>query len=650
LTEGRKKQNKAGSEVKTFPISSTLEEIQANITIATNTFSKPSKEQLINQALKFHSQGNNLEAAKYYKYFISQGCNDPIVFSNYGIVLKNLGQLKEAENSYHKAIKLNPASPNFHYNLGNVLKDLGRSSEAEISTRKAIELKPDFAEAHLNLGNIFRDLGKLQEAELSTRKAIKQNPSFTNAHLNLGAILQELGKLEEAELSTRKAIKLKPDLAEGHLNLGNIYCDLGKLEQAESSTRKALKLKTDCVDTHIQLGEILFDLGKPEEASIYDWNAIRLDPSFIFLESYQNDLRSIKKIAFYAGNATIFNHYKPIIELNTEIFEILVPSEREQELIHKIRNELKGKEIRIRSTKELLKNKLFYEKLITNTGGIKVDINYKIENRQRSIKVPLIKLFGKKNIRFMYSAGKIKWNLSYWNKYYDGILCYGPYHANRFKSRHKINTAQMGYPRFDKYFNPGFKRELLLEKFNCDPKKKTIVWLPTCTKLSSLHKYLKEITSLRSNYNVVLRPHPLTINNDPENYQKLMATDFNYVDESDDDNVPLFVIADLILLDYGGSMFGALYLKKNFAFLEMNLEAMDHYQLGKMSSEEYLKSSFPDRIANIENIRSIIEYCLENPPSRSILKSIREEFFNTNYQGTSAERAYKLLTSDQWLR
>ena len=71
-----------------------------------NNKTKPSKEQIINQAFKFHSQGNISEAAKYYQYFIDQGFKDHRVFSNYGIVLKNLGKSQEAELSYRKAIEL----------------------------------------------------------------------------------------------------------------------------------------------------------------------------------------------------------------------------------------------------------------------------------------------------------------------------------------------------------------------------------------------------------------------------------------------------------------------------------------------------------------------------------------------------------------
>ena len=52
------------TEVKTFSVPFTFGEIKEDISISTNTPSKPSKEQIINQACKFHSQGNIPEAAK----------------------------------------------------------------------------------------------------------------------------------------------------------------------------------------------------------------------------------------------------------------------------------------------------------------------------------------------------------------------------------------------------------------------------------------------------------------------------------------------------------------------------------------------------------------------------------------------------------
>ena len=187
-SDQEKKANKKVAKDKTFSVPFTLGEIKKNISISTNTPFKPSKEKIINQAFKAHSQGNILEAAKYYFQYINQGFNDHIVFSNYGMILRELGELKEAE----------------------------------IYTRKALEQKPDFAEAHVNLGNILRDFGHLQQAELSMRKAIELKPNLANAYSNLGTILKDLGQSQEARISLLKAIELNPDFAEAKLNLEEI--------------------------------------------------------------------------------------------------------------------------------------------------------------------------------------------------------------------------------------------------------------------------------------------------------------------------------------------------------------------------------------------------------------------------------------------
>ncbi len=145
---------------KIFPVQFAAEEIRTNIYITTDTEIKPSKEQIIHKAFKFHSEGNIKEAARYYQDFINQGYNDHRVFSNYGLILKNLGKLKEAE----------------------------------IILRKAIALKPDLAEAYSNLGNILNNLGNLEDAEISQRKAIALKPELANAHSNLGFILLQKGE------------------------------------------------------------------------------------------------------------------------------------------------------------------------------------------------------------------------------------------------------------------------------------------------------------------------------------------------------------------------------------------------------------------------------------------------------------------------
>ena len=146
------------------------------------------KEQIINQAINFHKEGNISEAERYYQYCIQHNFKDNRVFCNYGVILQGVGKLQDAEWSFRKAIELKPYCAQSNFNLGFILKDLGKLQDAELSFRRAIEINPDFAEAHSNLGNILKDLGKLQDAELSFRKAIEINPDFAMAYYSLSLL------------------------------------------------------------------------------------------------------------------------------------------------------------------------------------------------------------------------------------------------------------------------------------------------------------------------------------------------------------------------------------------------------------------------------------------------------------------------------
>ena len=142
VSSDKEKEKNKLTEVKTFSVPFALEGIKENINISTNNPSKPSKEQIINQALDSHSQGNIQEAAKHYQSFINQGFSDHRVFSNYGVILNNLGKLQEAEFSYRKAIEINPDYADAHSNLGNILRDLGKLKEARLCSEKIMSIRP----------------------------------------------------------------------------------------------------------------------------------------------------------------------------------------------------------------------------------------------------------------------------------------------------------------------------------------------------------------------------------------------------------------------------------------------------------------------------------------------------------------------------
>ena len=158
MNEKQTKQN--NTEEKTFTIPFASGAIKENTTISTNTPSKPSKEKTINQAFKLHSQGNTLEAAKYYQQFINLGFKEHRVYSNYGVILKNLGKLAEAERCQRKAIELNPDFAIANYNLGFMLMTQGELDDAFSSFKRALNLQKNYDQAIDCLGQVLMKQGK----------------------------------------------------------------------------------------------------------------------------------------------------------------------------------------------------------------------------------------------------------------------------------------------------------------------------------------------------------------------------------------------------------------------------------------------------------------------------------------------------------
>ncbi len=281
--------NSKESEAKISSIRLTFGETKENITLNTNTFSKPSKEQLINHAFNLHSQGKIPEALKYYQNFINQGYKDYRVFCNYGAIMKNHEKFEEAELLTRKAIELRPDFAIAHYNLGTILKEMGKLKLAEVAIRRAIELKPDFAKAHSNLGIILKEMGKLKEAEISQLEAIKYQPKFAIAYLNLGNILKDLKRLNEAEVSILKAIKLKPNFGLAYYSLSILYSQQKDYIKAYKQILNAIEIEPK---NHIFKGELTrlkFIQGKYDE-KISSNNKLWDDRDDYFFEDNNSDI------------------------------------------------------------------------------------------------------------------------------------------------------------------------------------------------------------------------------------------------------------------------------------------------------------------------------------------------------------------------
>lgn len=134
-----------------------------------------------------------------------------------------------------------PENTSLLYARGLVLSELGRVKEHERDMRKLIQLDPDNAHAYNALGYTLTDLTtRYDEALELIQKAVELNPDDAYILDSLGWVYFKLNDLEQARVHLEQAFDLSGD-AEIAAHLGELYWTLGDKSKAKSIWRKAIK-------------------------------------------------------------------------------------------------------------------------------------------------------------------------------------------------------------------------------------------------------------------------------------------------------------------------------------------------------------------------------------------------------------------------
>ena len=124
--------------------------------------------------------------------------------------------------------------------LGRVFADVGEWRQAEENYNKALQLSPDHFKAHKWLGHMFKELNETDQSIYHFRLAIGINPQAYNAHNALGALLCMRGEVEEGVEHLRLAVEISPNYVWARSNLGAALRMLGREEEARQEFQRAL--------------------------------------------------------------------------------------------------------------------------------------------------------------------------------------------------------------------------------------------------------------------------------------------------------------------------------------------------------------------------------------------------------------------------
>ena len=273
-----------------------------------------------------------------------------------------------------------------------------------------------------------------------------------------------------------------------------------------------------------------------------------------------------------------------------------------------------------------------------------LDRKYKASEIDTMLYAPL--RIGEYQVRFMYGADiSDAWSLDEWNEIYDLFLCHGPNDQKHLSSRFDGETALMGYPRYDGYFSESLSLDGVNSEFEIDSAKLTVLWMPTYDTFNenvcSIPYFAEELAKLKSQFNIIVRPHPISFRLDPQGIELLRSLEFKIDGDPARDMNKMFRVADTVLCDHGGSAFGALYLGKKLVFLRTPTEG--NAAVVKESSNLELMEHFPvldaDRVETLGQLLNdsvFWESCLRNG------RQLSDKYF-ANYRGNASRMTAEIL-------
>ncbi len=286
-------------------------------------------EQAIGTAYAHWSAGQAPQAEHLCRQVLALWPEHPDALHILGLLAHGFGNLDNAFGYMRRACAAPRAPALFHSNFAEMLRQGGQLTEAETEARRAVALDGNAASAWGNLGIILQEADKLADSLQCLIRVCEMTPASPEAHNNLGNTYKRLGRLDEARKEYAEAIRLNPSYPEAHSNLANLLHDLGALDEAMAMARRAIELAPRNADAYLNAAAVALAGNQPGEA--VRW----IDNILSFAPGHPGALRAKAEIQRHAvavtpqsGAAQAENHRQKPPRAPEEICPASAPGER----------------------------------------------------------------------------------------------------------------------------------------------------------------------------------------------------------------------------------------------------------------------------------------------------------------------------------
>ncbi len=156
-------------------------------------------DQIFRTAFADHKNGNLNKAAAGYSQVLSDQPTHPSALHLLGLIEYDWGNIKNALPLIEQSIKLVPDDLQWQLNFGDILSQTGQKKQAVSVYKNALTIDPECIAAKLSLGDLYIESENFHDALLIYYKILCDNLSEPEIAEKYSHTLKLLGKNVEAE-------------------------------------------------------------------------------------------------------------------------------------------------------------------------------------------------------------------------------------------------------------------------------------------------------------------------------------------------------------------------------------------------------------------------------------------------------------------
>jgi tetratricopeptide (TPR) repeat protein len=210
------------------------------------------------------------------------------LMSNFDIAI-----FETALSEFVEAALFNADRPSSYVDLAVINNNLGNIRDAETAYKKAIAIEPGYAYSYINLADLYRQQGRDVEGEKLLREAISYNSWSAELYHALGLLLTRQKRRAEAIDALKQAVSLSPDNEILQYYYALAIMETGQIKETLQILEKAFQLNPFNTTIIFALTTINRDHNNMDEALKYAEKLYELAPQSQSSQQLLNQIQAL---------------------------------------------------------------------------------------------------------------------------------------------------------------------------------------------------------------------------------------------------------------------------------------------------------------------------------------------------------------------